>query len=296
MTPAPHAESQTTASTAGPKPSRKWYALAAVLFVGSAGVFATSLINKWHVVRDQIDPMPRFVGPTGEAGFVFTAATPGKYNIFYENRGTLEDRSFDTPRRQIWTNFDAPSMTCLVERMDDAKAAEVRLPGVGEINDKRVITKDLVYAYDLPGRQGHSAWVFEADQPGDYRIVLNYIDAVRVDPGDIDIPAELSKAEQKQMTTAQGEAYEAIRRDAIENASLAELEPVDVLFAVGPDPTRGGFFELLGLKGAATLLAFGFTFSVLIALVTLMLRGGHVTPRGELSAVKRMGESIRESN
>src|SRR5690606_7006136 len=133
---------------------------------------------------------------------------------------------------------------------------ELRLPGVGAVVDKRVVTKDLIYTYDFAGRQGHGAWVFEADQPGDYRVVLQYVDAVRLEPDDVTVPPELTKAQMKTMTSAQGEAYEAKRRDAVERAALAHLEPVDVLFAVGPDPTAGGFFELIGLKGAATILAF----------------------------------------
>ena len=263
------------------------YVLAAVLLLGSAAVFAGVLLSKAALVRERIEPMPRFVGPTGDEGVVITADEPGKQNIFHENKGTLDGRSFDTPRRQVWTNFDAPSMTCVVTRVDTGEEVEVRLPGVGETQDKRVVTKDLVYAYDFAGRQAHSAWVFEADKPGDFRVVLKYREAVALEVEDIEIPPELTRADKKRMAQADGEAYEAERRDAVERASLAQLEPIEVLFAVGPDPTRGGFFELFGLKGAATVLAFGFTFSVLIALVTYMLRAGHVTPRGELTDARR---------
>ncbi len=269
------------------RPSRRWYALSLLLMLGSVGLFLAVLLNQSQRMRERLEPMPRFVGPTDDAGFLVTVDTPGKINLFYENKGKLGDRAFDTPRRQIWTTFDTPSMTCTVTRVDSGQAAEVRLPGVGEVVDKRVPTRDLVIAYDVAGRQGHSAWVFDADAAGDYRIVLKYKDSVSLKPGDVVIPAELSKADKKQMQSEAGKAYEESRRQAVEQAALAELEPVDVLFAVGPDPTAGGFFELIGLKGAATILAFGFTFSILIALVTLMLRGGHVTPRGEMSAVKR---------
>ncbi len=268
-------------------PSRRWYLLALVLMVGSVAVFAGAVMSKAAHLKKQIEQMPRFVAPTGEAGFIVTIDMPGKQNLFYENRGTLEGRTFDTRRRQVWTTFDTPSMTCVVTHVETGNRAEVRLPGVGETTDKREVTKDLVYPYDFAGRQGHSAWVFEANQPGDYRIVLRYKDAVRLEPGDIDIPKELTRAEQKEMLSGAGEQHEEARREAIEQAALAELQPVDVLFAVGPDPTRGGFFALVGLKGAATVLAFGFTFSVLITLVTYMLRNGHVTPRGEMSEVRR---------
>lgn len=270
-------------------PSRLWYVLSAVVLIASVSLFVIVLDKKSKAMRDRIEPLPRFVGPTGEAGFIVTVAEPSKQNIFHENLGTLDGRAFDTPRRQVWTTFDAPAMHCVVTHADTGKAVEVRLPGVGEISDKREVTKDLVITYDLGDRQGHSAWVFEATQPGDYRIVLTYDDAVLLEPGDVTIPPELTKAQKKEMVSGEGADYEAARRDAVERAALAELEPIDVLFAVGPDPTQGSYFNVIGLKGAATVLAFGFTFASLTSLVVLMLRGGHVTPRGEIEHIKRMG-------
>ena len=268
-------------------PSRKWYLLSLVLLIVSATVFVLTLRDKLAYLTDQLTPMPRFIGPTGEDGAVVTIEEPGKQNIFYENRGTLEGRRFDTFRRQVWTTYQSPSMTCVVTRVDTGEAIEVRLPGQGEEEVKSKISKDQIIAYDISGMQGHSAWVFDAETKGDYRIVLTYTDAVMLEPGAIEIPPELTKAQKKEMVSEEGKAYEEARRDAIEQAALAELEPVEVLFAVGPDPTRGSFFNVIGLKGAATVLAFGFTFAVLISLVTLMLRSGHVTPRGELSKAQR---------
>lgn len=272
------------------RPSRGWYVLSAVVLIGSVSLFIVVLKNKMQVMQDRIESLPRFVGPTGDAGFIVTVDEPGKQNIFHENLGTLDGRSFDTPRRQVWTTFDAPAMHCEVTFVQTGQATEVRLPGVGEVSDKREVTKDLVVPYNFNGRQGHSVWVFEAPDAGDYRIVLTYDDAVLLEPGDVAVPPELTKAQKKEMVSGEGADYEAARRDAVERAALAELEPIDVLFAVGPDPTQGSFFNVIGLKGAATVLAFGFTFSVLTSLVTLMLRGGHVTPRGELNDVRRLGQ------
>ena len=202
------------------------------------------------------------VGPTGDEGFVVTIDEPGTQNIFYENRGTLGDQLFDTPRRQVWTTFETPSMTCTVTRVDTGEAVEVRMPGKEDEPEKSRTSKDLVYTYNFMGRQGHGAWVFDADKPGDYRITLAYKDAIAKPAEDFQIPPELTREDKKQMTQAAGDAYEAERRDLIEQAALASLEPIDVLFAVGPDPTRGGYFNVIGLKGAATILAFGFTSSV----------------------------------
>jgi hypothetical protein len=274
------------------KPSRKWYLLAAAVFAASASLFVIVLVQKSKALHDRIEPLPRFVGPTDASGFVFTVETPGKQNIFHENLGTLDGRVFDTPRRQVWTTFDAPAMLCEVTFVETGESIPVRLPGFEESPDKRDVTQDLIVAYDFNGRQGHSAWVFDAAQTGEYRIQLRYDDAVYLQPGDVDVPPELTKAQKREMVSEEGAAYEAARRDAVERAALAELEPIEVLFAVGPDPTVGSFFEVIGLKGAATVFAFGFTFSALTALVTLMLRGGHVTPRGDLAQVQRLDDQM----
>jgi len=274
------------------KPSRGWYLLAIVLLLGSCAVFGLTLREKSVVLNNMLLPMPRLVAPTTVQGVLIHIEHAGKQNIFYENRGTFEGKTFDTPRRQVWMTYESPAMTCTVTRADSGESVEVRLPGVGEEVKKTEITKDLVFAYNTPTMQGHSAWVFEASEPGDYRIVLRYVDEVHLDPSTIEIPPELTKAQMKEMLSADGTAYEAARRDAIERAALASLEPIDVLFAVGPDPTGGEFFELLGLKGAATVLALGFTASSILALVTLMLRGGHVTPRGKLRDARRMPDQL----
>lgn len=275
----------------GKRPSRKWYLLSAIVLVASLAVFLVALRQKISYLHDQLAPMPRFVGPTGESGTVVTLVQPGTHNIFYENRGSFEGKAYDTHRRQVWTTFEAPAMTCTVTHVQSGESVEVRLPGKSETEKKSKTSEDQIVAYDLSGMQGHSAWVFDAKDAGDYNITLAYDAAVYREPGSVQIPPELSKAEKKEMLSEDGIIYEALRREAIEQASLASLEPIEVLFAVGPDPTRGSFFNVIGLKGAATVLAFGFTFAALTSLVTLMLRGGHVTPRGELQHVRRIGRT-----
>ncbi|MEO0474464.1 MAG: hypothetical protein AAF085_00650 [Planctomycetota bacterium] len=273
------------------RPSRKWYLLSLAVLVVSLTVFIVAIREKFAYLYDQIEPMPRFVGPTGEEGVVISIEQPGKQNIFYENRGSLDGKTFDTPRRQVWTTYEAPAMACTFTLVETGEILEIRLPGLNEAESKSRTSEDQIVAYDIDGMQGHTAWVFDMDQPGEVRIELSYNEAVFLDPGDVEIPPELTKAEKKEMLEADGTIYEAERRVEIEKAALAELEPIDVLFAVGPDPTRGSFFEVFGLKGAATLLAFGFTFAALTSLVTLMLRGGYVTPRGEMDAVRRFGDT-----
>lgn len=274
------------------RPSRGWYLLSFVVLVTSLAVFVIALRDKLAYVHGQLEPMPRFVGPTGDGGAVVSLDQVGKHNIFYENLGSLDGRAFDTPRRQVWTTYEAPAMSCTITRVDTGEVVEVRLPGLNEVESKSRTSEDQIVAYDIAGMQGHTAWVFDVDEPGDYRVDITYNEGVFIEPGDVEIPPELTKAEKKEMLEADGTIYEADRRVAIEKAALAELEPIEVLFAVGPDPTRGSFFQVIGLKGAATLLAFGFTFAALASLVTLMLRGGHVTPRGEMDAVRRFGDPI----
>jgi len=283
-----HPASPQDASKPRRKPSRGWYLLSAFLLIGSASVFALTLIEKAGTFSDRIMPMPRFVGPTGDEGVVVTLDQPGRQNIFYENRGTFEGKDFDTPRRQVWTTYASPAMTCTVSDAESGEPIPVYLVGSSDEDEARSKTsKDPVITYSVGSVQGHSAWVFDAPAAGGYRIVLRYVDEVSLEPSEIEVPPELTKDQKKQMDSEEGAAYEQARREAQERIALAGLEPIDVLFAVGPDPMAGAFFEVIGLKGAATVLAFGFTFSVLITLVTLMLRGGHVTPRGELSGVQR---------
>jgi len=279
------------------KPSRLWYALSTAILLISLGVFVAAIASKAAAVRERIEAMPRFVGPS-VGGSVVELTEPGQYIVFHENQGSYDGKAYDTPRRQVWPTFASPSMTCTIVSESDGKPIEPRLPGVDNpVKDKREVNTDLVPAYDTAGRQGHGVWVFNIDQPGAYRVTLVYVPEVAMSVEDVQIPPVLTRDMQSGMTSEQGKAYEQQRRDAEEALELARLEPVDVLFAVGQDPSRGSYFNLIGIKGAATVFAFGFTASVIIALVTLMLRGGHVTPRGELSKAQRglMGSAKNQS-
>lgn len=269
------------------KPSRMWYALAAVLMLLSLGVFVGTLVAKSAAINGRITNMPRFVGPN-PGGSVVELTEPGQFIVYHENLGTLDGRSFDTPRRQVWPTFASPAMTCEVVDLATGKPVELRLPGhTDKPKDKREVNSDLVPAYDTAGRQGHGVWVFDVDRPGRYRVTLAYVPEVELSIEQVEVPPPLTKAMQAEMISVDGKAYEQARRAAEEKRELARLEPVDVLMAVGQDPSRGAFFEVMGLKGAAAVLAFGFTAASLIALVTLMLRGGHVTRRGELTEAQR---------
>lgn len=281
-----------TTDNASPRkrPSRLWYLVSAVVLLLSLAIFVMTLRSKASYLKNQITPMPRFIGPTSDEGVVITLNETGKHSIFYENKGTLEGKPFKTPRSQVWTTYQSPSMSCTITRVETGESVAIRLPGQLASEEKSRVSKDQVINYDFADMQGHSVWVFDVDKAGDYRIKLSYNNAVYFEPGSVQVPPELTKEQKQEMLSKDGLAYEESRREAFERNLLSNLDPIDVVFAVGPDPTRGSFFNLIGLKGAAGMLAFGFTFAALTSLVTLMLRGGHVTPRGKIEDIRRMGE------
>lgn len=275
-------------------PSRGWYGLALAILLVTAGVFAAVVINGRAGAHRAVDRMPRFVGPTPDTGVVLDLDEPGDYVVYYENLGTLKgaddvaDRAFDTHRLQVWTTPTRPSMACTVTREDGGETVAVRL--LGQTGDRPAefdVDRDVGVIYDLGDRQGAGIWTFRVAESGRYRFSVAYLPEVYLDAGSVEVPEALTRAEQSQMRFEDVQQHEEQRAQALGRSALAELEPVDVLFAVGPDPTGGSYFNVAGLKGAAALLAFGLTGSTVIALVTLMLRTGSVTERGTMENVRR---------
>lgn len=276
------------------RPSRGWYGLALVILLVTGGVFAAVVVNGRAGAHRAVDQMPRFVGPTPEAGAVLDLAEPGDYIVYYENHGTLPAadgvpaRRFDTHRLQVWTTPTRPSMACTVTRAGEEQDVTVRL--LGQTGDRPAefdADRDVGVIYDLGDRQGAGVWTFRVDEPGAYRVHLAYLPDVYLDADAVEVPAALTRDEQSRMRFVDVQQHEEQRAEALGRSALAALEPVEVLFAVGPDPTGGSFFNVAGLKGAAALLAFGLTASTVIALVTLMLRTGQVTERGRMEDVRR---------
>ena len=285
-------------SADGPsRPSRCGYFVAAAILVLSLSVFVLVVEQGRRSTRAAVEAMPRLVGPTGGGGVELTLPEAGEYAVYYENLGTLPgregegDRVFDTPRLQVWTTPTRASMSCSVTPVRDGVSQDpldVRLLGQsGNVPATLDAGRDVAVIYDLEARQGAGVWTFTVAEPGPYRIAVSYLDAVDLDTGAVTVPEALTRGEQSQMRFEDVEQHEQQRAEAISSDALASLEPVDVLFAVGQDPTAGAYFNVLGLKGAATLLAFGLTASVVIALVTWMLRAGQVTRRGTMEDVQR---------
>ncbi|MEM9414248.1 MAG: hypothetical protein AAGA29_02065 [Planctomycetota bacterium] len=259
-----------------------------LILLVSAGVFVAAVMDGRSRSWSRIDSMQRFVGPTAGGSVVVELAEPGEYVVYYENLGTFEGRAFDTPRHQVWTTPTMPAMTCKVSPADAGDALHVRLLGqTGDAPAEFDKDRDVEVIYRRDDRQGAGVWTMQVPEAGRYRIDIAYLDAVALDPASIEVPDPLTRDEQSQTAFADAEQHEADRQLALARKAVASLEPVDVLFAIGRDPTAGGFFQVLGLRGAATVLAFGFTIASLMALVTLMLRTGQVTERGTMENVRR---------
>ncbi|MFI4862407.1 MAG: hypothetical protein ACIAXF_17210 [Phycisphaerales bacterium JB063] len=273
------------------RPSRGWYVLSLLILLVSLGVFVAAVLDGRRQAWSEIESMPRLVGPTASAGVELELHEPGEHVVYYENLGTFEGRSFDTPRHQVWTTPTTPAMVCTVTRVEDGEAVAVRLLGqTGDDPAALDADRDTSVIYgraDGTGRQGTGVWTFDVPEAGRYRVVLSYVDAVMLDPSAVEVPEPLTRREQAETDFAVAEQLEADRNEALARRALASLEPIDVLFAIGGDPTAGGFFQVLGLRGAATILAFGFTIATLMSLLTLMLRTGQVTERGKLEDVRR---------
>ena len=279
------------------RPSRGWYVLALLVVLVTGGVFAAAVMRERGRAWSSIEAMPRFVAPTGEGGVEIELAEAGEYVLFYENLGSFEGQSFNTPRQQVWTTPTQPAMACRVTSAGrgagEGEVVPVRLLGqTGDKPGEFDADRDTAVIYERRAqgeaqRQGVGVWTFTIDEPGRYTVTADYLSAVHLDPATVEVPPELTRDEQSQMRFEDVERYEQERAEQINRLALASLEAKDVLFAVGQDPTAGSYFNVAGLKGAATLLAFGLTAGAIIALVTLMLRTGSVTERGTIENVRR---------
>lgn len=296
-----------TGPAARRRPSRKWYLLALAIVLVTAGVFVLTILGARRKSWAAIEAMPRWVAPTPTAesnaaapgstsgepehGVVIELPAAGDYVVYYESRGLFEGRLYDTPVHQVWTTPTLAAMTCAVAPADGGAPLTVRLLGqTGDTPGEMDADRDtsVIYRQDVEdGRQGTGIWAVSVPAAGRYVVDIAYREPVYLTPEEVEVPPELTRDEQSQMRFEDVERYEQERAEQLAKLALASLEPTDVLFAIGPDPTAGSYFNVAGLKGAATLLAFGLTAGAIIALVTLMLRTGSVTERGTMENVRR---------
>jgi hypothetical protein len=134
----------TANSTSATGPSRKWYALAAAIFLIGLVVFGVSLYFGRQEVRRQVEALHRFEGP-GQA--TVTLTEPGTQTVYYESRSVIEDQPYTgpDPLPEIALQIIGPEgKTLAIERKKNA---------------------DM---YRLPDFAGTGTWVFHVEKTGDY--------------------------------------------------------------------------------------------------------------------------------
>ena len=140
--------------TSGGGPGAWWYAVAAVLLVGSLVPFVWMVSHTRSVYQQQVAGFERFVAPGAEA---VELQAGERYTIYYENRGTLGAQAFDTDIRPM------PAMNCAI------------ISPAGE--PVTVTQAEMVTVYDLPEREGHAMWTFDTGEAGRYRIEVTPVPA-----------------------------------------------------------------------------------------------------------------------
>ena len=130
------------------KPSCWYFALAAAVIVGGAGLFAFVI---WKGVSSIPSKVQQVVAP-GDAEL--TLRSPGNYTIYYELRSTIDNQVYST-------EDDVPGLECSVIEKDSGR--------------RIVLTRSTVAStYSFGGRAGVSMFDFHIDQPGVYRIIATY--------------------------------------------------------------------------------------------------------------------------
>ena len=129
-------------------PSRLYYGLAAVIFVGGWVMFGLFLFRNLSSLPDKLQQVV-VPGKTD-----ITLATPGSYTLFHEYRSVVGSRVYSTSR-------DVSGLQCRL--VSKATGVEVRL--------SRSIASET---YNLGGRSGVSMLDFRIDQPGVYEFWAGY--------------------------------------------------------------------------------------------------------------------------
>lgn len=255
--------SVTDEASAPPKrQSKRAYVLALLILVLSAGVFAGSIMLEDRRLNTAIDGLHRFIGP-GVTELDLDEA--GTLLVFYENRSEHAGQAYDTPRRLVWPFQDTRAMTLRVTEMATGEAMEARDP-------------ERIVVLDRSGREGKAVWQFTAPSAGRYRVETAWREesplAIYRDPEAFDSAREAwvqaRQAEHDALQLAEGSEAATFDPAAVPfpGRLLREFAPQPVVLSVGPDPVGFAYFQVIGLKGGATVLALGFTASVLIVLLT----------------------------
>lgn len=108
------------------KPSRGWYGLAFALMLIGVAAFTASLNAARTQVAQRLDAMQRFVAP-GTTPLTF--GQPGRYLVYYEKVGQIDNENFDTsgrfpemPRMDIDLRHDATDTYLTLDRAEDTES------------------------------------------------------------------------------------------------------------------------------------------------------------------------------
>lgn len=132
----------------GISPSRWYYALAGLVFVGGWVLFALFLFKNLSGMGAKLQQV---VVP-GEADI--TLREPGEYTIFYEYRSVIGNRVYSTDE-------SLSALGC--ELVSKAKNSKIALS-----------PSSMDSTYELGGRSGRSVFQFRVDQPGVYELSAGY--------------------------------------------------------------------------------------------------------------------------
>jgi hypothetical protein len=131
-------------------PGRKWYAIAALVFLLGMAFFGVFLFTR---LKDLTGGLQQVVVP-GEAELVLEK--PGSYTIFHEHESVVGGRYYSSPD-------EVPGLKVEVVSSETGEPVSLDAPGAST-------------SYSLGGRSGVSIFVFEIDQPGTYRLSAGFPD------------------------------------------------------------------------------------------------------------------------
>ena len=210
-----------------------------LLIVAVIALFVVGVLRFKAEVEAGILAMQRFDGP----GEVVLALEAGPQVICHEYAGQGVPQTSSTQVRidnlhtsislQVTGPNDEVIETWLAGLPKDPaelEAIQENPRGTLATNRGLIIYRDQCQA----GYSGSGVWLFDAPVSGDYTFSLAYLDGVSASLYDFDDNSE---------------SYE---------VALAKIQPLHVGFAVGKDPLGLMLFDVRGVKGLASIAAFGF--------------------------------------
>jgi hypothetical protein len=130
-------------------PGRKWYAVAAAVFV-LGGILCALFL--WSRLSELGDELPQMVVP---GTIELELGRPGDYTLFHEHQSVVEGR--------FYSSRDISGLELHLVSSSTGEPVELRAPSGNT-------------TYSLGGRSGVSVAAFDIDEPGSYRFSAAYPD------------------------------------------------------------------------------------------------------------------------